>query len=137
MATAARASGSTIARLPPVALPSPPGSCTLCVASNTTGVPSACISDERPHVVDQPAVAEERAPFAEQDIAAAGGFELADDVPHVARGEELGLFDVDGPAGAGGRDQQIGLPGEKGGNLQQVADLGRRRRPGTTRECRS
>ena len=42
-AIAARASGSTIARLPPVAPPSPPGSCTLCVASNTTGTPSDCI----------------------------------------------------------------------------------------------
>ena len=49
--------------------------------------------------------------------------ELADDVPHVARGEELCFLDVDGPAGAGGGDQQIGLPGKKGRNLQQVADL--------------
>ena len=38
-ATAARASGRTIARLPPVVLP--PGRWTECVASKTTGWPNA------------------------------------------------------------------------------------------------
>ena len=40
---AARASGSIIARLPPVAAPRPPGSWTLWVASKITGTPRACI----------------------------------------------------------------------------------------------
>src|SRR5581483_6460832 len=40
-ATAARASGATNARSPPEAVPSPPGRCTLWVASNTTGQPVA------------------------------------------------------------------------------------------------
>ena len=34
-----------------------------------------------------------------------------------------GFFHVHGPPGPGGREQQIGLPGEKGGDLQQVAHL--------------
>ena len=38
-ATAARASTGTISRWPPLLVPLPPGSCTLCVASNTTGAP--------------------------------------------------------------------------------------------------
>ena len=103
-AIAARASGSTIARLPPVAPPRPPGSCTLCVASKTTGTPSACICGNRPHVVHQPAVAEKRAALARagrrwQPAAAS----LLDDVPHVARGHELALLHVHGPARSRGR----------------------------------
>src|SRR3989441_748221 len=39
--TAARASGATKRRSPPDAVPCPPGCCTLCVASNTTGQPVA------------------------------------------------------------------------------------------------
>src|SRR5262249_27882267 len=38
-ATAARAKGSTYWRSPPERVPSPPGSCTACVASKTTGTP--------------------------------------------------------------------------------------------------
>ena len=37
--TAARASTGTNSRCPPEALPLPPGNCTECVASNTTGQP--------------------------------------------------------------------------------------------------
>src|SRR5205814_1057789 len=47
-ATAARASGATNRRSPPEAVPSPPGCCTLFVASNTTGQPVAArIGSER------------------------------------------------------------------------------------------
>src|SRR5204862_136113 len=47
-AAAARASGATNLRSPPDAVPSPPGCCTLCVASNTTGQPVAArIGSER------------------------------------------------------------------------------------------
>lgn len=53
--------------------------------------------------------------------------ELADDVFHVPRGEELAFLDVYRPTGAGCRHQQIGLPGQKGGDLQEIADLGRGR----------
>ena len=43
-ATAARASTGTNSRWPPEALPCPPGSCTECVASNTTGQPVSRIT---------------------------------------------------------------------------------------------
>ena len=47
-ATAARASTGTISRWPPELVPWPPGSCTECVASNTTGAPvSRMIASER------------------------------------------------------------------------------------------
>ena len=47
-ATAARASTGTNSRWPPEAVPCPPGSCTECVASNTTGQPvSRMIASER------------------------------------------------------------------------------------------
>ena len=44
IAVAARASGSTMARFPPVAAPRPPGFCTEWVTSNTTGAPDLRIS---------------------------------------------------------------------------------------------
>ena len=91
---------------------------------------------DRPHVVDQPAVAEERPPFAQQDVAAAGGLELADHVLHVPGGQELPLLHVDRPARGRRRHQQIGLPGEKGGDLQQVAHLGRPGPPAPASGCR-
>ena len=63
-ATAARASGSTISRLPPVAAPNPPGSWTLWVASeNDRGAEGLHLRDG-PHVVDQSAVAEKGASLA-------------------------------------------------------------------------
>ena len=47
-ATAARASTGTNSRWPPDDVPCPPGSCTECVASNTTGQPvSRMIASER------------------------------------------------------------------------------------------
>ncbi len=44
-ATAARASTGTNSRCPPDAVPFPPGSCTECVASNTTGAPNSRITE--------------------------------------------------------------------------------------------
>ena len=47
-AAAARAKTGTISPWPPLRLPSPPGSCTEWVASNTTGAPvSRRIANER------------------------------------------------------------------------------------------
>ena len=46
------------------------------------------------------------------------GLELADDVFHVPGGEELALLHVHRPARRRRRHEQIGLPGQKGGNLQ-------------------
>ena len=48
VAIAARASTGTNSRCPPLVEPCPPGSCTECVASNTTGQPvSRMIASER------------------------------------------------------------------------------------------
>ncbi len=47
-ATAARASTGTNSRCPPLVVPCPPGNCTECVASNTTGaLVSRMIASER------------------------------------------------------------------------------------------
>ena len=84
---------------------------------------------ERPHreetgeIVDEPAVAEERAALAEQMSWQPPASSLATDVPHVGGGDELPLLHVDGPARRGGRQEEVGLPAEEGGDLQQVADL--------------
>ena len=53
--------------------------------------------------------------------------DLLDRVPHVSRREELALLDVDDASRAGCRDDQIGLPREERGNLQDVGDFGRAR----------
>ena len=45
-------------------------------------------------------------------------------MPHVAWREELALLDVDRTAGRGRGDEQVGLPREKRGNLQDVRDFG-------------
>ena len=50
--------------------------------------------------------------------------QFADDKFHFLRGEKLPLLDVDRLARGGGREQQVGLPAQEGGNLQHVADSG-------------
>ena len=57
--------------------------------------------NQRPHIVDQSAVAEERPSFTQKHIFAAGGAELLHDMPHVPGGHELSLLHIDGPAGLG------------------------------------
>src|SRR6516225_6562033 len=49
---------------------------------------------------------------------------LGDDVAHVPWRHELSLLDVDYLSGAAASLDQIGLPGEKGGHLKHLADLG-------------
>ena len=44
-AMAARASTGTCSRWPPLRVPCPPGNCTECVASNTTGAPKARMTE--------------------------------------------------------------------------------------------
>ena len=39
---------------------------------------------------------------------------------HVEGGDELALFDVDGLAGFGGGDEEVGLAAEEGGDLEDV-----------------
>ena len=125
-ATPARASGSMYSARPPVT-PSPaPGNCRLCVTSKTTGCPLPH-HRQRPHVDDQVVVAEAGAALGEQNAAGLPGLELADHVAHVAGRHELALLDVHWFAGRRGRQQQVRLSAQEGGNLQHVDDGGRRR----------
>ena len=82
---------------------------------------------DRTHVVDQPAVAEKRASLAQQDPATAAFFQFTDDVPHIPGGHELPFLHVDRPPGRRRREKQIGLSGQKRGDLQQVANFAGRR----------
>jgi hypothetical protein len=75
---------------------------------------------ERAEVDDEIVIAERRAALGEEDALIAGGADFFDAVGHVPRGDELALLDVDGAAGAGGGDKQVGLAAEKGGNLEDI-----------------
>ena len=97
---------------------------------------------DRPHIVDQPAVAERRSPLGEQDISISGLHAFFHDVNRVFRRDELGLFDVDHAVVAGGRHSrrmdEIGLPRQKGRDLDDVAaNFWRLVRPGCSRGCQS
>ena len=54
----------------------------------------------------------------------AGGADLVHHRLHIPGGQELALLDIDHLAGLGRGHQQVGLAAEKGGNLQDVQDLG-------------
>ena len=45
---------------------------------------------------------------------------------HLLRSQELGLFDIDYRTGLGHRHDQIGLPGQKGWQLDNVTDFSHR-----------
>ena len=51
-------------------------------------------------------------------------FEFFNDIAHLLRAEKLRFFYVDHAAGGGHRPYQVGLAGEKGGQLQHVAHFG-------------
>ena len=52
--------------------------------------------------------------------------DLVDGVVHVVGGDELALFDVDGSAGFGCGDEEVGLAAEEGGDLEYVDGFGYR-----------
>ena len=68
-------------------------------------------------------VAEAGAALGQQYVSRTAGFQLAHHVPHVPWREELALLHVDGPARAGGGQQQVRLTAEEGRDLQHVHDL--------------
>ena len=76
------------------------------------------------HVDDEVVIAEARAALGHDDARVAGVDDLRDGVAHVVGREKLALLDVDDAAGFRGRDDEVGLPGEKRRNLQHVGDLG-------------
>lgn len=75
------------------------------------------------HVADELVVAKGGAAFDEGDAVIAGGGDFFDDVFHIPGGHELGLFDLDAFAGGGGGDEEVGLAGEEGGDLDDIEDL--------------
>src|SRR5262245_27165923 len=75
---------------------------------------------QRPHVGDERIVAEGGAALGHQYVGVAGAGDLGDHVRHVPGRQELALLDVDGAAGGGRGHQEIGLPAQEGGNLQDV-----------------
>lgn len=79
-------------------------------------------------VVDERAVSEKRAAFAEENVGAAERFEFRDNVAHVLRRHKLTFFDVNRFAGFRGGGEKVGLAREKRRNLQQVDDFRDRRR---------
>ena len=135
-ATAARARYGTMRRSPP--LRSPGAAWHLYAVSGVKDHGTAQILHprDRAHVADQHAVAERGAALGQQQVATADLLHLADDVPHVPGGHELPLLDVDRPAGASGRLQQVGLPGQERRDLQQIAHLRDRPDLAASRECR-
>ena len=55
----------------------------------------------------------------------AGRADLLDRVAHLLRGHELALLHVHRPPGPPAGDEQVGLPGEERGDLEDVDDLRR------------
>ncbi len=78
---------------------------------------------QRAHVGDEGIVTEGRPTLGHQHVGIAGRGNLGDDVRHVPRRQELSLLDVDDASGRGGGEEEIGLPTQKGGNLQHVHDF--------------
>ena len=70
-------------------------------------------------------VSEGGAPFGEEDLRIAGGFDLAGNRPHVLRGYELPLFDIDGFPNAADRKRQIGLAAGEFNTYYCIASVAR------------
>ncbi len=103
----------------------PPGCCTLCVASNTTGAEQ--LHDRQAgEIVDESSVAEERPRSVSSYVAQPAARQLLHHMLHVARGHELPFFTFTAaprlrPPRAAGRSVA-----QERGDLQQLAHLGRR-----------
>lgn len=90
------------------------------------GITELAHFDEPPHVDHEIVVAKGGATFSEEDAMAAGLLDFADDGPHVAWSEELPFFDIDGSAGGGGCEEEVGLAAKESGYLEDIGDLGDR-----------
>ena len=123
-ATAARASTGANSRWPPLRRPLPARLLHRMGGVEHHGIAGLGHDRQAAHVGDQRVVAEADAALADQDVAVAGACDLGHHVLHVPGGEELALLDVDRPAGLAGRQQQIGLAAQEGGDLQHVHRLG-------------
>src|ERR1041384_4941825 len=78
---------------------------------------------QRSHVHDQVVVAECRPALGQQDVLIPGRRHFCGLVAHVLRSHELPLLDVYRLSGAAGRPQEVGLPAEERGNLEDVGNF--------------
>ena len=78
---------------------------------------------ERAHVDDEVVVAEAGAALSQRNPWVAALANLLDGVAHVEGGDKLAFLDVDGTAGFGGGDEEVGLAAEEGGDLEDVDGL--------------
>jgi hypothetical protein len=74
-------------------------------------------------IVDQAVVAEECAALGQQDLVVSCGFDFFDGIFHFGRRHELAFFHVDPPAGRATGEEQIGLAGQKCGDLKDIDDF--------------
>lgn len=88
------------------------------------GVAEFLEDGEGAHIDDKILIAEGRPAFSEDDVGVAGAGDFFDDVGHVPGGDKLGFFYVGDAAGFCGGEEEIGLTGEEGGDLENVADFG-------------
>src|SRR5439155_25912934 len=75
---------------------------------------------ERAHIGDEIIVTEGRATLRETEFFVAECDELFRNVLHIPRREELAFLHIDRPTSLGRGAEQIRLPAQKRGNLQQV-----------------
>src|SRR5262245_21295507 len=78
----------------------------------------------RAHIDDQVIISKTRAAFSDNNFAPPTGFELFDDVADLPGCEELPLLDVDRSPALGSSDEQVRLPAEKRGNLDNISHFG-------------
>ncbi len=128
IAIAARASGSTMARLPPVAPPKPARFLYAVRGVEDHRHAKGLHLRDRPHVVHQPAVAEKRAAFAQEMFWQPAAASLSTTCRMSLGAMNWPFFTCTARPGLGGRHQQVGLPRQERRNLQQRAHLGRRGR---------
>jgi len=78
---------------------------------------------QRADVDDEVVVAEGGSALGEADTGVSGVCDFLDGVLHVGGGDELALLDVDGAAGFGGGDEEVGLAAEESRDLQDGFDV--------------
>jgi hypothetical protein len=78
---------------------------------------------QRTHIHHEIVIAEAGAALGEEDARVAGGGNFLNGVLHIFGRNELPLLHIDGTTGFAGRDEQVGLATEEGGNLEDIAGL--------------
>src|SRR6516164_7640933 len=78
---------------------------------------------ERAHIHDQIVVSKAGAALGDEDAVVARLAAFLHSVFHVPRRDELAFLDVDHAFAERGRDDQVGLAPEEGGDLEDVRDL--------------